>query len=92
MKADGTNVVQRVSSDTNAEWPTWSPDGRRIAFSSAEQIFVMDVDGSDMTSLTESGTMMVRDSGMPAGYAVWPIVSCSPDWYGTASNIDDATR
>ena len=37
-------------------WPEWSPDGMRIVFSSARdgnyEIYVMDIDGSNQTRLT----------------------------------------
>lgn len=56
-----TGAVRRVGStgDWLDEEPTWSPDGRRIAFSSTRgqknnlDIFVMDADGGNVTRLTE---------------------------------------
>jgi TolB protein len=41
------------------EWPTWSPDGQRIAFVSTRdsvqgEIYVMNADGSDVRRLTEN--------------------------------------
>jgi len=40
-------------------WPTWSPDGRRIAFvsdrdSTIGDIYVMNADGSDIRRLTDN--------------------------------------
>lgn len=56
-----TGTVRRVGStgDWLDEEPTWSPDGKRIAFSSTRgqknnlDIFVMDADGGNVTRLTE---------------------------------------
>ena len=55
-----TNQTFYVTRDVaNDEDPTWSPDGRYIAFTSdrngSYQIFVIGVDGRDMRQLTRNG-------------------------------------
>ena len=52
MNADGSEITRLTNSDRVAREPAWSPDGRRIAFSSSyghahSSIYVMDMDGSN---------------------------------------------
>jgi TolB protein len=49
--ADGSNARELA----DGEWPAWSPDGRRIAFQYAGQVWVMDADGTDKMSLARGG-------------------------------------
>lgn len=57
MDADGNNRKQLTDIGANAI-PTWSPDGRKIAFISNrdgnQEIYVMDADGSNQTRLTNT--------------------------------------
>jgi Tol biopolymer transport system component/energy-converting hydrogenase Eha subunit A len=58
MAADGTNV-KNISNNTAMDLhPTWSPDGKKIAFESTREwhnkssIYVMDADGNNVICLT----------------------------------------
>jgi Tol biopolymer transport system component/preprotein translocase subunit YajC len=58
---DGTGLTQLLARRHNNEHPTWSPEGRRIAFSSDagdlvtySDIYVMNADGTGLTQLTDS--------------------------------------
>lgn len=58
IRIDGTGFRNLTRSPDTNEWgPVWSPDGRRIAYSSDEngmpQLFVMDADGSNARQLSE---------------------------------------
>lgn len=56
--SNGSNLTKLTNSTSINTTPAWSPDGKNIAFSSTRtggnnQIFVMNVDGSNAIQLTE---------------------------------------
>ena len=58
MDADGKNQ-QRLTENPRVDFsPSWSPDGKRIVFSSVgardSEIYVMDADGGNQQKLTEN--------------------------------------
>jgi len=62
MNADGTNQHRITYRPEFADYsPTWSPDGKKIAFCSeakgsldGSEIYVMDTDGKNITRLTNN--------------------------------------
>ena len=64
MDADGSDPQRLTENPNQDEFPSWSPDGKRIAFASTRdgnyEIYVMDADGSDSQRLTEN-PMVDRD-------------------------------
>jgi Tol biopolymer transport system component len=56
MNADGTNP-RRLTSGHSDWYPAWSPDGNKIAFArmDADNIFLMNADGSGVTQVTRNG-------------------------------------
>jgi WD40 repeat protein len=57
MKTDGTEPRALTPDSYEAQYPAWSPDGKRIAFSAVIEgrfeLFVMNADGSDIHPLTK---------------------------------------
>nr|MDP8943006.1 DUF5050 domain-containing protein [Actinomycetota bacterium] len=59
MNADGTGRTRLTAGDARDEYPTWSPDGRKIAFHRSDfredgEIYVMNSDGSAQTNITRN--------------------------------------
>jgi len=77
---DGNPEIYVLSSDRlrqltdaswNSEFPKWSPDGRRIAFSAnpggTYQIFVMNADGSGVRQVTRGENDAIEQAWFPDG-------------------------
>jgi TolB protein len=71
MNSDGSGVVNLTRNPWFDGWPSWSPDGLRIAFSSNRsdpyQIFMMNADGSEVTQVVQSPYTDVRPQWLPDG-------------------------
>ena len=57
IRPDGSDLAQ-LTEDAAGEWASWSPDGTRIAFTSGDDdyhldVFVMDADGSNRLRVTD---------------------------------------
>jgi TolB protein len=59
VEADGSRERRLTPASERSEAPDWSPDGDRIVFhrwdADAVNIYVMNVDGSDLRQLTDGG-------------------------------------
>jgi len=56
MDADGSGQTRLTDNDGGWGWPTWSPDGAKIAFMTDRdgnwEIYVMNADRSGQTNIT----------------------------------------
>ena len=56
MNIDGTNAAKRTVAGVYNSSPSWSPDGKKIAFAGLDErhydIFVMNADGTNLERLT----------------------------------------
>ncbi len=75
ISADGTNLKPITSGDKSSNSPRWSPDGKRIAYTTGGQIWTMEMDGD--------GRKQVTRISSGAGNPVW-----SPDGKWIAFNSD----
>jgi dipeptidyl aminopeptidase/acylaminoacyl peptidase len=54
--ATGAEIKRLTSGDSSASGPRWSPDGKKIAYVTGGQIWVMDDDGEDKEQVTKIST------------------------------------
>ena len=77
VNADG-GALKTVFAGTgplsHQDWPTWSPDGRRFAFSSThegnQEIYAADVDGTALVRLTNSPGIDAHPTWSPDGRSI----------------------
>ncbi|MCS7032798.1 MAG: DPP IV N-terminal domain-containing protein [Phycisphaerae bacterium] len=71
QRIGGVTVTQLTSDQADDGFPTFSPDGRRIAFSSTRNgnwdIYLMDIDGRHVTQVTSSNMQELHPSFSPDG-------------------------
>ncbi len=65
VSIDGKNLKQITKGDKSNSSPRWSPDGKKIAFTTGGQIWTMDADGDDKKQITSIST--------GAGNPVWSL-------------------
>jgi Tol biopolymer transport system component len=93
MDDDGSNVTSPIKME--ARLPTWSPDGRRIAFISTShekingyhslQVYAVDSDGSNLTLLTRNPKNSLESCWSPEGTKI--VFVMGVDKIGSRVNI-----
>jgi dipeptidyl aminopeptidase/acylaminoacyl peptidase len=76
VSINGGNLKQLTNGQSSSSSPRWSPDGKRIAFVTGQQIWTMESDGDNKDQITKIST--------GAGSPVW-----SPDgrWIAFSSEV-----
>jgi Tol biopolymer transport system component len=68
---DGTAVTKLTADDADNAYPTFSPDGKAIAFCSTRSgvwnIYIMDTDGRNVVTITSGSSQCVHPSFSPDG-------------------------
>jgi len=92
MNADGTQVRQLTDNDVWEAFPTWSPDGTRIAFVSGrdgdDEIFVMNADGTQVHQLTDNDAVDGRPAWSPDGTRILFTSGSGDDYEIFVMNAD----
>src|SRR5450631_2315991 len=80
-----TSAASRDTMTWGANDPTWSPDGRRIAFTLFGSIWTVDAQGGEAAQLSTSGQYHAHPSWSPKGDWIAYIDGNTPA--GTLPNI-----
>jgi len=51
INADGSGEIALRSGPEYDQWPSWAPDGQRLAFSAGTTVYLMDADGANQRAL-----------------------------------------
>ena len=81
---DGGNAKQLTSGDKSSSSPRWSPDGKKIAFTTGSQVWVMDADGDNKEQVTKISTGAAGPVWSPDGK--W--IAFNSDVYADCDNDD----
>jgi Tol biopolymer transport system component len=87
MNADGTGATRLTSNNLGDSQPSWSPDGKKIAFTARTTatkyaVFLMNADGSGRTRFTEDFDVAADPAWSPDGQQIAftaGVSSCG--WY-----------
>lgn len=82
----GAEIKRLTSGDKSASAPRWSPDGKKIAYVTGSQIWVMDDDGDDKHQVTKISTGAGGPVWSPDGKWIAFISEVYPDCKDDACN------
>src|SRR5256885_16310459 len=93
-EGDGSNARNLTNNPFFDGWPTWSPDGKRIAFASNRrghgyQIFTMNADGTNVRLVANTEGRATAPRWSPDGQFLY-FPNCMEKDYGTDCEIYSA--
>jgi TolB protein len=98
MNADGTNLLKLTTpvSSADDESPNWSPDGRRIVFSSTrdfhnDNVWIVNADGGGVTRVTTNDSRGIYPVWSPDGSRIAFTSDRSQDAYSIYTIAPDGT-
>jgi dipeptidyl aminopeptidase/acylaminoacyl peptidase len=84
VSIDGSGLKQLTSGDKSSSAPRWSPDGKKIAYTTGSQVWVMDNDGDHKDQVTKISTGAAAPVWSPDGK--W--IAFTSDVYPDCDNDD----
>ena len=95
MNADGTNPVNLTKNAAYDGWPMWSPDGRKILFSSNRagpanigQLYVINPDGTGLQKITDGPGSFVQPSWSHDGKKIFAHQHWGTEEFGNVVEFD----
>ncbi|MEP7199616.1 MAG: DUF5050 domain-containing protein, partial [Chloroflexota bacterium] len=89
---DGIDPTPLTNGLADDQWPSWSPDGSKIAFTSNRdghyEVYVMNADGSEQTRLTRTNLHSWSPSWSPDGKKIVFSTSRDRNWEVYVMNAD----
>src|ERR1043166_8448098 len=79
---DGGSMKQLTTGDKSSSAPRWSPDGKKIAYTTGGQIWVMDSDGDHKDQVTKISTGAAAPVWSPDGKWIAFTSDVYPDCNG----------
>ena len=67
VSIDGSGLKQLTSGDKSSSAPRWSPDGKKIAYTTGSQVWVMDNDGENKEQTAKISTGATAPVWSPDG-------------------------
>jgi Tol biopolymer transport system component len=97
MNADGTRVTQLThNADQMNQSPSWSHDGKRIAFVGLNQnidaVYVMNADGSNVIRLTQDAYVFARPAWLPGDQGIAFVAYAAPVFVISAIDLDGSNQ
>ena len=96
MDTDGGEPMQITNNRHDSFSPTWSPDGRQIAFNRGSHIYVIDADGENLRQLTrhKNNEQDLHPDWSPDGQLIAfdRFTGGAPDRHANINTVNPVTR